>query len=127
MKDNVNNPYHYNQYNIQVIDIIEHCGLNYHYGNALKYLLRAPFKTHFLEDLQKAEWYLNRGADTYCIYQGDCEYTYNISNTLITYGMDILASIVVLFLCAEFEACINTLKDYIKQLINQKEHSNEDY
>ena len=62
MNDSVNHPAHYTDGKIEVIDFIEDKKLNYHRGNALKYLCRAgkkdPEKT--IEDLQKAEWYLHR-------------------------------------------------------------------
>ena len=62
MNDMVNHPSHYTDGNIEVIDFIEDKCLNYHRGNAVKYICRAgkkdPDKT--IEDLQKAEWYLHR-------------------------------------------------------------------
>ena len=62
MNDNVNHPAHYTDGKIEVIDFIEDKKLNYHRGNAVKYICRAgkkdPEKT--IEDLQKAEWYLHR-------------------------------------------------------------------
>lgn len=42
------------------IKVIEHYGLGFHLGNALKYILRAPFKGSHIEDLKKARWYLDR-------------------------------------------------------------------
>ena len=60
--DPVNHPAHYTMGNIEVIDVIETYELKYHLGNAVKYILRAgkkdPSKT--IEDLKKAQWYLNR-------------------------------------------------------------------
>lgn len=32
----------------------------YYAGQVLKYIWRAPFKGHYLQDLEKAQWYLNR-------------------------------------------------------------------
>ena len=62
MNDMVNHPSHYTDGNIEVIDFIEDKKLNYHRGNAVKYICRAgkkdPDKT--IEDLQKAIWYINR-------------------------------------------------------------------
>lgn len=62
MSDNVNHPSHYTDGNIEVIDFIEDKKLNYHRGNALKYLCRAGKKdpAKEVEDLQKAVWYINR-------------------------------------------------------------------
>lgn len=56
---NVNHPQHYNQ-GIEPIDIIESWDLNFSLGNAIKYILRAPYKNNELEDLEKAKWYLER-------------------------------------------------------------------
>lgn len=56
---NVNHPKHYNQ-GIEPIDIIESWDLNFSLGNAIKYILRAPYKNNELEDLEKAKWYLER-------------------------------------------------------------------
>ena len=62
MSDMVNHPSHYTDGNIEVIDFIEDKRLNYHRGNALKYLCRAGKKDpeKEVEDLQKAVWYINR-------------------------------------------------------------------
>ena len=60
----VHHPKHYNQYgDLEVIDIIAEATKNmrgdkgYVFGNILKYLLRAPFKGKFEEDVAKANWY----------------------------------------------------------------------
>ena len=58
-KEKVNHPSHYNK-GIEVIDIIESWGLNFSLGNAVKYILRAPYKDNSLEDLKKAQWYIQR-------------------------------------------------------------------
>lgn len=62
MSDMVNHPSHYTDGRIEVIDFIEDKKLNYHRGNALKYLCRAGKKdpAKEVEDLQKAAWYINR-------------------------------------------------------------------
>ena len=62
MSDNVNHPSHYTDGNIEVIDFIEDKKLNYHRGNAVKYICRAGKKdpAKEVEDLQKAVWYINR-------------------------------------------------------------------
>lgn len=62
MSDMVNHPSHYTDGKIEVIDFIEDKCLNYHRGNALKYLCRAGKKDpeKEVEDLQKAVWYINR-------------------------------------------------------------------
>jgi len=62
--DNVNHPAHYNVGGIEAIDVIEAFtnNLNGIYAtdtaNVIKYILRWPRKNG-LEDLKKAQWYLN--------------------------------------------------------------------
>lgn len=60
--DPVNHPSHYTSGKIEVIDFIEDQKLNYHCGNAVKYICRAGKKNpdKVVEDLQKAIWYLTR-------------------------------------------------------------------
>jgi hypothetical protein len=58
--DNVNHPPHYKIGGIETIDFIEAKSLNYNLGNVVKYLTRADHKGNKLEDLKKAQWYLNR-------------------------------------------------------------------
>lgn len=65
--DVVDHPAHYNEYEgFEVINVIEQITpkyderVGYHIGNALKYIMRAPFKGKTVEDLEKAQWYLNR-------------------------------------------------------------------
>lgn len=65
--DNVNHPSHYTSGNIEVIDFIEDQKLDYHLGNAVKYIARAGKKDpdKFIEDLEKAIWYIKRKIETY--------------------------------------------------------------
>jgi len=67
--DAVNHPSHYTKGGIECIDIIKvitgnytkpFCGLLV--GNIIKYIYRAPNKNG-LEDLKKAQWYLNKLID----------------------------------------------------------------
>ena len=58
--DAVNHPPHYKAGGIETIDFIEAKSLNYNLGNVVKYITRADLKGSKLEDLQKAQWYLNR-------------------------------------------------------------------
>ncbi len=58
--NDVNSPAHYTDGGIQTIDFIEAKGLNFHLGNVVKYISRAGKKGDNLEDLLKAQWYLNR-------------------------------------------------------------------
>jgi hypothetical protein len=60
VKDNVNHPAHYKMGGIETIDFVEAKNLNYNLGNVVKYITRADHKGNKLEDLKKAQWYLNR-------------------------------------------------------------------
>jgi hypothetical protein len=60
MYDSVNNPAHYTDGGIETIDFIEAKKLNYHLGNAVKYISRAGKKSNKVEDLKKAIWYIER-------------------------------------------------------------------
>lgn len=60
MLKTVDHPAHYNTGRIEVIDAIEDWKLDFHAGNVIKYLTRAPHKGNELEDLKKAQWYLTR-------------------------------------------------------------------
>jgi hypothetical protein len=61
-EDLVNKPSHYTNSKIEVIDYIEDKGFNYNLGNAVKYISRAGKKNKdtYVQDLQKAIWYLTR-------------------------------------------------------------------
>ena len=65
MNDNVNHPAHYTDWKIEVISFIEDKHLNFHRGNAVKYISRAgkKDKSKEIEDLEKAVWYLQREID----------------------------------------------------------------
>jgi hypothetical protein len=58
--DAINHPAHYTFSAIEVIDAIEAWALSYHLGNAVKYIARAEHKGQYLQDLQKARWYIDR-------------------------------------------------------------------
>ena len=59
-KEMVDHPSHYNQGKIEVIDAIEDWELNFCEGNVIKYVARHRHKSEPLEDLKKAQWYLDR-------------------------------------------------------------------
>lgn len=64
--DPVNNPSHYKGKNgIESIDVIEAFSLDFHKGNAVKYVLRSGKKEtdKELQDLEKANWYINRAIN----------------------------------------------------------------
>lgn len=66
--DDVQNPKHYTDSRIEVIDYIEDKNLGFCLGNAIKYISRAGKKHSVgksdrektIQDLNKAIWYLNR-------------------------------------------------------------------
>jgi len=58
--ESVDHPKHYTFGGIEVIDVIEGWKLPFHLANVIKYVSRAPYKSNFKEDLQKARWYLDR-------------------------------------------------------------------
>lgn len=58
MNDPVNHPDHYTRYRREVIELTER--LDFCVGNAVKYILRAPFKGNFVQDMEKALWYIER-------------------------------------------------------------------
>lgn len=65
VKDYVNNPDHYNNGGIECIDYLSdnmswEGYTGYLEGNCKKYLHRWRYKGKPLEDLKKAQWYLNR-------------------------------------------------------------------
>lgn len=45
---------------MEAIDVIEAFELDYHLGNAVKYILRAGHKDDIKQDIAKARWYLDR-------------------------------------------------------------------
>lgn len=63
--DAVNSPKHYCQGGIECIDVIEATRgregcIQFCLGNAIKYLFRDQYKGRPLEDLKKAQWYINK-------------------------------------------------------------------
>ena len=63
LEDMVNSPSHYNEFGIECIDAIQAATgtefKSYLQGNIMKYLWRYKHKNG-LQDLQKAQWYLNK-------------------------------------------------------------------
>jgi hypothetical protein len=58
--DPVNSPNHYTAGGVETIDFIEAKKLNFHLGNVVKYVSRAGMKGQYVQDLEKAAWYLAR-------------------------------------------------------------------
>ena len=63
--DPVTNPSHYQtKAGLEAIDVIDSFFHDsFHLGNVFKYLARAGKKGDYVEDLQKAAWYLEREID----------------------------------------------------------------
>ena len=63
--DAINHPAYYTDGKIEVSDFIADKNLNFFRGNVVKYVTRAGKKdpSKEVEDLKKAEWYLNREID----------------------------------------------------------------
>jgi hypothetical protein len=60
VSDLVNHPPHYTRHpsGVECIEITEH--MNFCLGNAIKYIWRADLKQDAIEDLRKAQWYIDR-------------------------------------------------------------------
>lgn len=64
-KEMVNSPNHYNQSSIECIDAMEaafgkEAVINFCTLNAFKYIWRCDAKFNKIEDLKKANWYINK-------------------------------------------------------------------
>jgi len=59
-EDMVNSPKHYTFGKIEVITVIDDWQLGFYEGQVIKYVGRAKHKGNELQDLKKAQWYLNR-------------------------------------------------------------------
>lgn len=57
--DIINHPEHYTKGGIEVRDFIDSWRLDFNSGNVIKYVVRAPYKGTELQDLKKAQNYLN--------------------------------------------------------------------
>lgn len=69
--DPVNHPEHYVKASVTVnLEPIQLCECyDFCLGNAIKYILRAPYKGNALQDMKKAKWYLERELSTH--YPGE--------------------------------------------------------
>ena len=92
--DVVNNPSHYAEgREFETIDVIEDWGLGYHLGNAVKYISRAGRKDDILQDLRKAQWYLNREIENLELERAEAEgilYEYEVQEEFPVDYQDIL-------------------------------------
>ncbi|HZK01029.1 MAG TPA: DUF3310 domain-containing protein [Tissierellaceae bacterium] len=73
--DNVNHPSHYTFGQYEVLDVIEDWDLPFHLANVIKYIARAKHKGNEIQDLLKAQFYLNRYVDIKKTKEGEkyCE------------------------------------------------------
>lgn len=61
---NINHPNHYGgDTTYEAIKVIEAWDLSFHLGNSVKYICRAGKKGSYIEDLEKAKWYLDRAIE----------------------------------------------------------------
>ena len=82
--DNVNRPSHYTEgRRFETIEVIEDWDLDFCLGNAVKYISRAGRKDDTLQDLKKAQWYVNRAISELETPEED---TYASPYTLELYG-----------------------------------------
>ena len=58
ISDPVNHPDHYTK-GIEVTDFIASWQMDWFRGNIVKYVVRAPYKSNCIQDLQKAKWYID--------------------------------------------------------------------
>jgi hypothetical protein len=66
---NSTGPSYYRRGGIQVWDFIRDQGLNFHLGNAIKYICRAGYKDSRKEDLVKAIHYLQNELENEILHQ----------------------------------------------------------
>ena len=66
---NSTGPSYYKRGGIQVWDFIRDQGLNFHLGNAIKYICRAGYKESKISDLTKAIHYLQNELENEILHQ----------------------------------------------------------
>lgn len=75
--EKINHPKHYNMGKIEVIEAVEDWGFGegFNRGNAIKYIARAGRKNKEteIEDLKKADWYIQREIKRICGQKGKAE------------------------------------------------------
>ena len=115
--DPVNHPEHYTKYEHEVIELTER--MDFCRGNAVKYILRAPFKGKELEDLQKAMWYLKRNLEIHPHFAKPDKTAQELAKT---FGNEIVCDIVD----DDVGLAIGELEDLIMQKrIDKLEKENE--
>ena len=66
---NTTGPGYYRRGNIQTWDFIRDQGLNFHLGNAIKYICRAGYKDDRITDLRKAIHYLQNELENEILFE----------------------------------------------------------
>jgi hypothetical protein len=67
---NLSGPRYYKRGSVEVWDFIRDQGLNYHLGNAIKYVCRAGYKDDKITDLTKAIHYLQNELENEILSRG---------------------------------------------------------
>lgn len=140
MTDNVNHPQHYLDASaIVTFEPIELCKMYcFSLGNAIKYILRAPFKGHELEDYEKAKWYLEYSVNNIYLLGGGGKAPYVKSmlspkQSMVVYAFCEKNDFINLLITDDASGninensasrCIQALKDKIKK-IHEEEHAYE--
>jgi hypothetical protein len=70
---NITGPSYYKRGQIQVWDFIRDQGLNFHLGNAIKYICRAGYKEDRIADLTKAIHYLQNELEHEILFKKEVE------------------------------------------------------
>jgi hypothetical protein len=70
---NITGPSYYKRGQIQVWDFIRDQGLNFHLGNAIKYVCRAGYKEDRIADLTKAIHYLQNELEHEILFKKQVE------------------------------------------------------
>lgn len=83
--DPVNHPKHYAEQAAQLEPIAILRYAPFDLGNAFKYIIRAGHKDDYLQDLQKARWYLDCAEKTFSSSDESIRWCY--TNFFKTYGM----------------------------------------
>lgn len=59
LKEEVNHPNHYTHGKYEPIEVIADWNLSFNLGNVINYIARCEYKENKLQDLKKAQMYLN--------------------------------------------------------------------
>ena len=119
--DPVNHPSHYCTYKREVIELTRY--LDFTVGNAVKYILRAPFKGNYLQDMQKALWYIrdeNTQKSAVITYRAR-EVAKDFENPIVSALLDALPVSRFDCACGEVTARLNVLESMIEKAMLEYE------